>query len=152
MVTDFVSPLTGTMLDLSQVPDQVFADRILGDGFACDLKGNVVTAPFDGEVISLFPTGHAVALKDEQGREVMIHIGIDTVKLKGNGFKPLVSVGQRVKRSDALLELDLEALSHAKSVISPVVFTSGQKIELLKENEEIINGEGDIIVIFQEGS
>jgi len=144
--------MSGMMLDLSQVPDPAFSKKFLGDGYACAVNGSKVTAPFDGEVIAVFRTGHAVALKDHKGVEVLLHIGIDTVKLNGEGFQCHVEKGQTIRKNDLLLELDLDIISKAKSLISPIVFTNGLEIQLLKENQMLTNGEADLFAVLKEGA
>lgn len=128
-VTVLASPLTGRLLTLSDVPDEVFSGKVLGDGFAIDPSAGVVVAPCDAEVTQLFRTHHAVGLAGPGGLEILIHIGIDTVKLAGEGFKPRVSNGQKVKAGDVLIEFDVETVrSRAKSLITPVVFTNMEQV------------------------
>lgn len=123
------SPIDGEVVELSEVPDEVFSVKMLGDGFAVVPKGNKVYAPIDGEVTVLFPTKHAVAITTEGGLEVLVHIGVDTVNLNGEGFTAHVSQGDKVKKGDLLLTLDLDFLKEkAKSVVSPVIMTNMDKI------------------------
>ncbi|PJJ70963.1 PTS system N-acetylglucosamine-specific IIC component [Diaminobutyricimonas aerilata] len=116
------APVAGRVLPLSDVPDRMFSDGTMGPGIAIDPTGDVVTAPADGKVESSFPTGHAIGLLLDDGTELLIHIGIDTVKMKGDGFETLVTAGQRVRRGDPLVRFDrsrIEAAGH--SPITPVV-------------------------------
>ncbi|MBX2987060.1 MAG: glucose PTS transporter subunit IIA [Bdellovibrionaceae bacterium] len=123
--TRVFSPLKGRVLPLEQVPDQTFAGKILGEGLAIEPAEGVVYAPFDGTVLQMFKTGHAVGLGDDRGVELLIHVGIDTVKLGGEGFRALVKNGDVVRRGDRLIEFDLERIrSQAPSVITPVVVTN----------------------------
>lgn len=118
------APVSGKVLPLEQVPDPVFAARMVGDGLAIELEGDLVVAPVDGEVAALFPTGHAVALRTPEGLEVLIHIGVDTVKCTGF-FQPLVAKGARVRRGEPLIKVNLDGLRRqAPSVLSPVVITN----------------------------
>lgn len=127
------SPLEGRILELSEVPDETFSHKILGDGFAIEPTGNTVTAPCDAEVIHLFPTGHAIALKTAQGLEILIHIGIDTVKMKGEGFKALVKTGDLVKSGQPLIGFDLNLIRQkAKSTVTPVIITNMDLISSMK--------------------
>lgn len=120
-----IYPLNGIILPLSEVPDQVFSEKIMGDGFAIDPADGTVLAPIDGEIITVFPTKHAVAIKSKAGTEILIHIGIDTVQLKGKGFDAFVSKGDQVKQGQLLLQVDLEYIkAHASSVITPIIFTN----------------------------
>lgn len=127
----FVSPMEGTILNLSEIDDQVFSTGIMGEGFAVELTGKNVVAPFAGEVIMTFPTGHAYGIRRNDGVEVLIHIGMDTVELEGKCFTPHVSEGDYVTAGDLLCEVDLDYIKeHGKSVVSPVVFTSKEKVHL----------------------
>src|SRR5918992_4282060 len=106
-----VSPLRGWCAPLDETPDAVFAQRLLGDGVAIDPTSSVLHAPCDGEVISVAAAGHAVALRATNGAEILLHVGIDTVALGGEGFRVLVATGARVRRGDLLLEFDLDTLA-----------------------------------------
>src|ERR671910_652473 len=112
-----VSPLRGWCAPLDETPDPVFAQRLLGDGVAIDPTAGVLHAPCDGEVISVAAARHAVAIRAPNGAEILLHVGIDSVALGGEGFEMLVSAGARVRRGDPLLSFDLDALARrAKSV------------------------------------
>lgn len=143
-VDDFHSPLTGTVLPLSQVEDKVFSEGLMGEGFAIDLKDGRVVAPFSGEIIMTFPTKHAYGIKRSDGLEVLIHLGMDTVELNGEGFDSLVEIGDIVKQGQVIAKVDLEFVkSKGKSLISPVVITSGQhmilsQVEDIQSNEKIL--------------
>jgi PTS system D-glucosamine-specific IIC component len=131
------SPFTGIAADLSTAPDEAFASRMMGDGAVVEPTDGTVTAPTDGEVNFVFPTKHAVGFSTEGGVSMLIHVGIDTVKLDGAGFEILAEAGTKVKKGDPIMKLDLEYLkSHAPSVVSPVLcmeLKEGQKVRLLKE-------------------
>lgn len=126
---DFISPMQGRLMPLTEVEDQVFSQGLMGD-FAVELKDGQVLAPFSGEVVMTFPTKHAYGLRREDGLEVLIHIGMDTVQLNGEGFENYVQQGDQVVQGKVLAKVDIDyVLSQGKSVVSPVVFTSGQHIE-----------------------
>lgn len=129
------SPLDGIAADISTVPDEGFAGKMMGDGVAITPNGKYVCAPDDGEVVMIFDTKHAIGFKTNSGISLLIHIGIDSVSLKGNGFEELVKEGQKVKKGDRLLKLDLEYLKEqAPSIVSPIVCTEleeNQKIKML---------------------
>ena len=133
------SPVKGVAADLSKVPDEAFAGRLMGDGAAVTPTDPIVCAPEDGEVIFVFDTKHAVGFSMDNGISVLIHMGVDTVKLEGKGFEVLTEQGAKVKKGDPLLKLDLEYLNaNAPSMMSPVLcteLTDNQKIRLLKEGE-----------------
>ena len=131
------SPITGMVADLSTAPDEAFAQRMMGDGAVVTPEDPIVRAPEDGEVAFVFDTKHAVGFVTDSGISLLIHVGIDTVKLNGEGFEALVESGQTVKKGDPMLKLDLDYLkAHAPSVTSPVLCTEledNQRIRLLKE-------------------
>lgn len=131
------SPVKGVAADLSKVPDEAFAGRLMGDGAAVTPTDPIVCAPEDGEVIFVFDTKHAVGFSMDNGISVLIHMGVDTVKLEGKGFEVLTQQGAKVKKGDPLLKLDLDYLNaNAPSMMSPVLCTEladNQKIRLLKE-------------------
>lgn len=136
-----ISPASGKIIDLSQVNDEMFASKALGDGFAIELSDGKIVAPFNGKVITAFPTGHAFGILDDAGREVLIHIGIDTVNLNGAGFDVKVRQGAHVKQGDVLVEVDLNKLKAANiDSTTMVIFTSGEKVILKKANQEIVIG------------
>jgi len=128
-----VAPLTGKILPLEEVPDPVFAQKMAGDGIAIQPAEGVLRAPVAGRVAHLFPTHHALSLVSEEGLELLIHIGIDTVKLDGKGFRPQVSVGDQVKAGDKLMEFDLSVIQEAGlSPITPIIITnSANKVEAI---------------------
>ena len=105
----------------------------MGDGFAVALTDGAVKAPLSGTIAAAFPTGHAFGIRTKEGMEILIHIGIDTVNLQGAGFAVKVKEGDTVKQGDVLVDVDVDYVKgQGKSVCSPVIFTGGQKIELLK--------------------
>jgi phosphocarrier protein FPr len=123
------APLSGVLVPLENVPDPVFAQKMVGDGIAIDPTSEVLLAPCAGEVVQLHPAGHAVTLRSPEGLEVLLHIGIDTVKLKGEGFEPLVKVGQTVKEGEQLIKFSADVLARkAKSLISMLVFTNEDRV------------------------
>jgi len=120
-----IAPLGGWCAPLEEVPDPVFAGRMLGDGLAIDPTGGIVAAPCDGEVMTLPASAHAVSIRSPQGVDVLIHIGIDTVQLAGRGFEARVKPGDRVKAGDELIRFDLDTVARgAKSLMSAIVVTS----------------------------
>lgn len=130
------SPMDGVAADLSTAPDEGFAGKMMGDGAVVEPANGLVKAPADGTVSFVFPTAHAIGFQTKEGVELLIHVGIDTVKLDGKGFEVLVEEDARVKCGDVLMKLDMEYLkAHATSLVSPVVCTEleeNQKVRLLK--------------------
>ncbi len=143
----FAAPVSGTIMPVSEVEDQVFASKAMGDGIAIDPTEGKIYAPFSGEITVAFPTGHAYGLKAANGKEVLIHIGMDTVELNGKGFTPAVKQGDIVKQGDLLTTVDLEYIrSQGKPTVTPIIFTDGTAVELLKKGT--VNAkETDIIKI-----
>lgn len=147
------SPITGVAADLSTAPDEAFADRMMGDGAVVTPTDAIVKAPEDGEVAFVFDTKHAIGFTTDSGLSLLIHVGIDTVKLDGKGFEVFVENGQQVKKGDPLMKLDIDYLQeHAPSITSPVLCTEledNQKVRLLREGE-IKSGEELFAVDFYE--
>ena len=131
------SPVTGIAADLSTAPDEAFAQKMMGDGAVVKPTGKTVCAPEDGEVTFVFDTKHAIGFVTDSGISMLLHMGIDTVKLNGDGFKVFVKNGQKVKKGEPLMELDLAFLNQqAPSMVSPVLCTElepNQTIKLLAE-------------------
>ena len=126
MYKDFTAPMSGKLISLTEVPDAVFAQKIMGDGFAIEPADGEIVSPVNGTVTSFMPdTRHAVGITSDDGLEVLVHIGIDTVKLGGEGFAAFVEQDAVVKQGQLLLRVDLELIrSKVPSLISPVVFTN----------------------------
>ena len=133
------SPITGMAADLATAPDEAFAQKMMGDGAVVTPEDPFVRAPEDGEVAFVFDTKHAIGFVTDSGISLLIHVGIDTVKLNGEGFEALVESGQTVKKGDPMLKLDLEYLkANAPSITSPVLCTEledNQRIHLLQEGQ-----------------
>lgn len=129
------SVMTGELKELTEAPDPVFAQKLLGDGFVVFPTSGKVVAPFDGSIVMIYPTKHAIAVTSKSGLEVLIHIGLDTVNLNGEGFKLLVKEGEEVKKGQPILNVDLNFLAQ-KSIqtATPVIVTNlnGQEIQLKK--------------------
>nr|WP_269474202.1 N-acetylglucosamine-specific PTS transporter subunit IIBC [Serratia ureilytica] len=123
-----VAPVTGEVVALEQVPDEAFASKAVGDGLAIRPTDKIVVAPADGTVVKIFNTNHAFCLETDKGAEIVVHMGIDTVALEGQGFKRLVEEGAEVKAGQPILELDLDYLNaNARSMISPVVVSNADE-------------------------
>jgi glucose-specific phosphotransferase system IIA component len=147
---DFLySPIKGKMLPLSSVPDELFSQEMMGKGFAIDPTEGKVYSPCDGIVGSIFKTNHAVAIAADSGPEVLIHIGIDTVKMNGEGFKSFIKNGDSIKKGQLLIEFDLDLIkSRAKSHITPIVITNSDELrEVSVQSYELINNSTPIIKI-----
>lgn len=127
------APMSGGLMAVEAIPDQVFSARMLGDGFAVAPESGQVLAPCAGRVTQIFPTSHALGIETPEGLEILIHIGIDTVELKGEGFTRLVEAGDTVAAGTPLLNVALEKLrSHGKSLVTPVIITNMDKVESIR--------------------
>ncbi|PFG15412.1 N-acetylglucosamine-specific PTS transporter subunit IIBC [Bacillus sp. es.036] len=143
----FIMPVKGKIIPLKEVPDEVFSAGMMGDGFAILPEDGHFVSPVDGEVISVFPTKHAVGIKSESGVEILIHVGIDTVNLKGEGFTTHVNEGDTIKRGDNLMTVDLSSLRRTvPSLATPVIFTNLQTLKI-KKTGNIPQGDSGIISI-----
>lgn len=119
------SPLKGTVIPLDQVEDEAFSSGVLGKGAAVIPEEGVLWAPADGTISAMFPTGHAIGMVTESGAEVLMHVGMDTVKLNGEGFKPLIKAGDQVRKGQPLLEFDMKLIQEAGySLVTPVLVTN----------------------------
>ncbi|NGZ73740.1 glucose-specific PTS transporter subunit IIBC [Saccharibacillus alkalitolerans] len=131
-----VSPANGELQDISNVPDPVFSQRMTGDGFAVLPSDGNIVSPVNGTVFNVFPSKHAIGIMSEAGKEILVHIGVNTVKLKGQGFNVLVAEGDAVMAGQPILEVDLAYVQeHAPSIMTPVIFSNlpeGAKVTLLK--------------------
>lgn len=128
-----LSPLAGTVIPLSDVNDQTFAAGLLGQGVAIEPTGDRVVAPDDAKIEAIFPTGHAVALHTDTGLDVLIHVGLDTVKLDGRHFKVHAAVGDHVKRGDTLIEFDRESISsEGYDVTVPILVCNSVEFSSIK--------------------
>ncbi|MCQ0610161.1 PTS N-acetyl glucosamine transporter subunit IIABC [Klebsiella pneumoniae] len=131
-VESLVSPITGDVVALEQVPDEAFASKAVGDGIAVKPTSNIVVAPAAGTLVKIFNTNHAFCLETNNGAEIVVHMGIDTVALEGKGFKRLVEEGTDVKAGEPILEMDLDFLNaNARSMISPVVCSNSDDYSAL---------------------
>ena len=136
---EIASPITGMVVPVSQIPDEGFSSGAMGDGAGVTPTKNIIIAPADGEVSFVFDTKHAIGFITDSGLELLLHIGIDTVKLQGEGFTVYVENGQHLRKGEKMMELDLAYLNeHAPSLCSPVLCTNledNQQVQLLASGE-----------------
>jgi phosphocarrier protein FPr len=142
--------LDGVILPIEQVPDPVFAQKMVGDGLSIDPLNQLLTAPCPGTVTQLHRAGHAVTLTTAEGIEVMIHIGLDTVKLKGEGFTSKVAEGQVVAAGDALIAFDADFLAtHAKSLLTQLVVTNPERLSALRLASGSVRANQDVVMTLE---
>lgn len=138
--------MDGQVYPLNEIEDKAFASGAMGQGFAIDMTNGLVHAPCDGQIVMIFPTGHALGMRDNYGHEILIHLGMDTVELNGEGFEILTQANDFVKAGDPLIKVDLDVVRKAnKSLVSPVVVTSGQNVKLLAHGQVQANQEAALI-------
>ncbi|WP_096190550.1 PTS sugar transporter subunit IIA [Evansella halocellulosilytica] len=146
---EIFSPIDGKVVNIEEVPDPVFSQKMMGEGVAIIPNHGVVVAPVDGKVVQVAPTKHAIGIQTDDGTELLIHVGLDTVSLNGAGFQVQVSTGDKLSVGQPLMEFDLEYIrEHATDVITPVVITNSHdqdKNYSLKVTEKAKAGETVLI-------
>ena len=136
---DVFAPVDGQLMDFGSVDDEVFAQRMAGDGVAILPVGEIFTAPIDGVITKIFSTNHAYSVKSKQDLEVLVHIGLETVALKGEGFERLAEEGDEVKAGDPIIKADLNYIKeHAKDIITPILITDESKYEAIDKNTNVV--------------
>lgn len=147
----FTRPIEGQILALENVNDDVFSRKIMGDGIAIVPSQGVLRAPADGTIVNVFESGHALSLLTDAGVELIFHIGIDTIKLQGEGFSPKVQEGQHVKSGETLIEFSLDTITAAG--LDPVVImvvTNGERFSLTPHSHDDNNPNPHIIMTLKE--
>lgn len=147
IVIDVASPLSGEIVNIEDVPDVVFAEKIVGDGIAIKPTGNKMVAPVTGRISKIFETNHAFSIESDDGIEVLVQFGIATEELKGEGFKRIAAEGQHVVAGDTVIEFDLALLEEkATSTLSPVVISNMDEIkELIKMSGLAVAGKTTVL-------
>ncbi|WP_455683519.1 sucrose-specific PTS transporter subunit IIBC [Thomasclavelia sp.] len=136
------APLTGRIAPINEAPDEIFAQKMMGDGIVVFPTDNILVAPVAGQITMIFPSKHAIGIKTNDGVEILIHIGLDTVKLEGKPFTLFVSEGQIVKQGDKLMEIDFKMIEEAGySTATPMVITSKNKFEIINLGDNELNQE-----------
>ncbi|MDG6882035.1 Glucose-specific phosphotransferase enzyme IIA component [Phocoenobacter uteri] len=143
------APLTGEIVSLEDVPDVVFSEKIVGDGVAIRPAGDTLVAPVNGTIGKIFETNHAFSIESEEGVELFVHFGVDTVELKGEGFTRIATEGQKVKVGEPIIKYDLAVLEEkAKSVLTPVVISNMDEISnLVKKSGSVVEGETVVLTL-----
>lgn len=146
---EIYAPLSGVLVNIEDVPDVVFSEKIVGDGVAIRPTGDKMVAPADGVIGKIFETNHAFSLQTDDGVELFVHFGIDTVELKGEGFTRVAKEGQRVKRGETIIEFDLPLLEgKAKSILTPVVISNMDEINHIEKKQgEVVAGDSVVLSV-----
>lgn len=143
------TPVNGKIIPLEEVPDPVFSQKMMGEGIAVIPSTGNIHAPVDGTIIQIASTKHAIGILAEDGSEILIHVGLETVALKGEGFKVAVNMGDKVSLGQLLIEVDWDYIrTHAKSIVTPIVITNSSengKSYLATDEKEGIQGETVIL-------
>ena len=142
------APVTGTSIALENVPDPVFAEKMMGDGIAFIPESDTICAPCDGKVTMIANTLHAIGITAENGAEILIHIGLDTVNLNGKGFTSLVNVGDKIKLGTQLVKIDMAFMKEHEMVLTtPMVVTNTNELSMVIEEAKshVIIGESKVI-------
>ena len=144
---EIVSPMTGKAVDITEVPDPVFAEKMIGDGVAIEPTDGLVVSPCKGKVVQIFPTNHAVGIETKQGIDLLVHLGIDTVELNGKGFERLVEEGQEVDAGTPLIKMDLGLVGgEGKNTITPVIITTMDKVATMDITTGSVRAGKDVIM------
>lgn len=142
------SPVNGDIVALSEVPDPTFAEKMMGDGVAVKPTDGIIVSPVHGEIMQLFPTKHAVGIKTVNGVEILIHIGIETVNMQGEGFKAFVEQGDKVAVGDKLIEFDPALVNEkAESTITPIIITNGDAVQSIDKQENQTASAGETVIM-----
>ncbi|BED92503.1 MAG: PTS glucose transporter subunit IIA [Candidatus Paraimprobicoccus trichonymphae] len=132
------APISGNLINIEKIPDEAFSQKMLGNGIGIIPESNLVASPVDGVIVNITGTLHAFGIRTEDNIDVLVHIGIDTVKLKSQGFKCFVKKNQKIKTGEIIAEVDLNILRENKfEICSPVIITNMDKIKNLKININI---------------
>ncbi|MDP4087677.1 MAG: PTS glucose transporter subunit IIA [Bacillota bacterium] len=131
---DLFLPISGKVVALTEVNDYLFNKKIMGEGAAIKPSDNFVYSPVDGEIILVYDAKHAIGIKTEEGLQILIHVGIDSVKLEGRGFASYVKVGDKVKAGEKILFFDREFVEMQASSITPLVITNSEIVEVIDIN------------------
>lgn len=145
---ELFAPIDGEVIPLEEVPDPVFAEKMMGDGIAIKPANGKVVSPVDGDIVQVFPTKHAVGIKTSNGAEILIHIGLETVALDGEGFTTHVKEGDKVKKGDALVDVDFSIVEEkAASTVTPMIITNANEMEALtKADVKQVHAGEDVVV------
>jgi len=143
---NIVSPVDGDVVALEDVPDEVFATKLAGDGLAIIPRSNTFVAPVSGIVTKIFSTNHAFSIQTKNGLEVLVHIGLDTVALNGEGFKRLVEEGTKVSYGKPIISADIEFIkSQGKDIVTPIVLNHDKTITIVTKNTHTMR-EGEALM------
>ncbi len=140
------APIDGMLIPIEEIDDEVFSAKMAGDGLAIIPIGDTFAAPIDGVITKIFSTNHAFIIKNKQDLEVLVHIGLETVALKGEGFERLAQEGEKVKAGDPIIKVDLDYIkANAKDIVTPILLTGESKFDEIDKNDNVVKS-GDLIM------
>lgn len=147
-VREIKSPVDGQVVALESVDDEVFSQKLAGDGVAIIPMSNIFTAPMDGTITKIFATNHAYSIRSTKDLEVMVHIGLDTVALAGKGFERIAKEGDEVKAGDPVIRVDLAYLrEHAKDIITPVIISDDSHVKNIDKRLNVVKSQDMIMEV-----
>ena len=148
---ELIAAIDGTTIDLANVPDPVFAQKMAGEGIAIDPTGNIIVAPCDGELSLIFKTNHAFAMTLDGGIELLVHIGIDTVSLDGEGFERLIEPGTQIKAGTPIIKINKDFIeSKGISLITPILITNPDSVKSITPIVgKIVKAGSDVVVNYK---
>ena len=140
------APVDGQVIDITEVDDEVFANKMVGDGVAIRPAGEIFCAPINGIVSKIFSTNHAFSIQSDKDLEVMVHIGLETVALQGEGFERIAEEGAKVEAGDPVIKADLSYIAeHAKSTVTPIVIAETSDVKKIEKKLRIVK-QGDVVM------
>jgi len=140
------APIDGMLIAIEKIDDEVFSTKMVGDGLAIVPIGDTFAAPIDGVITKIFSTNHAFIIKNKQDLEVLVHIGLETVALKGEGFERLAQEGEEVKAGDPIIKVDLDYIkANAKDIVTPILLIGESKFDEIDKNDNVVKS-GDLIM------
>lgn len=147
---ELASPINGKMINLKDVPDKVFASEMMGPGVAFISNDGKVYSPCNGELVTVFPTKHALGIKAENGAEILIHFGLDTVQLEGEGFTQIAKEGQKVKKGDLILEVDIDTLQNKGfNIDTPMIITNSDGFDIKVHEFTCVTANLEVVITLE---
>lgn len=144
---EIIAPMTGKAINIREVPDPVFAEKMLGEGVAIEPTDGLVLSPCKGKVVQIFPTNHAVGIEVKAGIDLLVHLGIDTVELNGKGFERLVEEGQDVEVGTPLIKMDIDLVAReGKSTVTPIIVTTMDQIQKIDITKGAVRAGKDVLM------
>ena len=145
---EILAPVDGFIINIEDIPDRIFAEKIIGDGTAIRATSDIISAPLDGRIVEIFDSNHAFIIEGKTGIEVLVHIGLNTIELQGEGFERLTNIGEEIKAGEPIIKIDREKIDKVeKDLIVPIVLTNMDKVKAITycEQKYVKSGQGVIL-------